>query len=116
MFQVNNEIDDIKTALKQKYSIKKQLHSLKHRAVFHPFILVVICILFLFQQFSGINAITFYTSEMFEAAGYDRNVINLVAFGSVGVLAMLAVIVSAVLVDCLGRRTLLINKQQFFND
>ena len=96
MFQVNNEIDDIKTTLKQKYSIKKQLLSLKHRAVFHPFILVVI--LLPFQQFSGINAITYYTSEIFEAASYDRNVINLVAFGSVGVIAVLAVIVSAVLV------------------
>ena len=106
MFQVNNESDDIKTALKQKYSIKKQLHSLKHRAVFHPFILVVI--LFPFQQFSGINAITFYTSEIFKAAGYDRNVINLVAFGSVGVVSVLAVIVSAAIVDCLGRRALLI--------
>ena len=105
-FQVNIEIDDIKTAVKQKYSIKKQLLSLKHRPVFHPFILAVI--LFSLQQFNGINAVTFYTSEIFKAAGYDRNVINLVAFGTVGFVAVPAVIVSAAIVDCLGRRTLLI--------
>ena len=105
-FQVNKEIDDIKTVVKQKGSVKKQLLALKHRAAFHPFVLVVI--LMSFRQFCGIDAITFYTSEIFKAAGYDRNIINLVAFGTAGVIRVPVVIVSAALVDCLGRRTLLI--------
>ena len=105
-FQVNKEIDDIKTAARQKGSFKKQLFALKHRAAFHPFVLVVFMLSL--RQFFGINAITFYTSEIFKAAGYDRNVINLVAFGTVGLVRVPAVIVSAALVDCLGRRTLLI--------
>ena len=105
-FQVNKEIDDIKTVVKQKGSVKKQLLALKHRAAFHPFILVVI--LMSFRQFGGISAITVYTSEIFKAAGYDRNIINLVTFGTVGLVRVPAVIVSAAIVDFLGRRTLLI--------
>ena len=106
MFQVNKEIDDIKTVVQKKGSFKKQLLALKNRAVLHPFVLVVI--LFSLRQLSGISAITVYTSEIFKAAGYDRNVINLVTFGTIGVVRVPAVIVSAALVDCLGRRTLLI--------
>lgn len=106
MFQVTKEIDDIRTMVKKKYSVKKQLHALKHRDAFRPFILVVI--LLSFRQFCGIDAVTFYTSEIFKTAGYDRNIINLVAFGAVGVSRVPAVFVSAALVDCLGRRALLI--------
>lgn len=106
MFQVTKEIDDIRTVVKKKGSVKKQLLALKHRAAFRPFVLVII--LLSFRQFCGIDAITFYTSEIFRAAGYDRNVINLVAFGTVGVVRVPAVILSAAIVDCLGRRALLI--------
>ena len=106
MFQVNKEIDNIKTAVKQQHPIKKQLLELKHRAAYHPFILVVI--LLSFQQFSGINAVNFYMSEICKAAGYDRKIINLVAFGTVGFVRVPGVIVSAAIVDCFGRRTLLI--------
>lgn len=110
-YQVAKEIDEIKTKLRSKYPIKEQLAAFKHRAAYHPFILVIF--LFFFQEFSGIDAAVFYASQIFSDAGYNSHTVNLVSFGAVGCVLVLATLVSVVLVDCLGRRILLIISSVF---
>ncbi|XP_015120401.1 facilitated trehalose transporter Tret1 [Diachasma alloeum] len=62
--------------------------------------------LMFFQQLSGVNAIIFYSGSIFEAAGstMDSNISTIV----VGVMQVIAVFVSTLVVDKLGRRLLLL--------
>lgn len=62
--------------------------------------------LMFFQQMSGINAVIFYTKGIFEAAntGIDSGIATII----VGVMQVIAVFVSSIVVDKLGRRLLLI--------
>lgn len=62
--------------------------------------------LMLFQQFSGVNAIIFYASTIFEAAG--STMAPEVSTIIVGVMQVVAVFVSSLIVDKLGRRLLLL--------
>ncbi|XP_055587580.1 facilitated trehalose transporter Tret1-2 homolog [Uranotaenia lowii] len=63
-------------------------------------------LLMFFQQFSGINAVIFYTVQIFKAAGstMDPAICAIV----VGVVQVLMTFVSAVLIDKAGRRILLL--------
>lgn len=58
------------------------------------------------QQMSGINAIIFYTQDIFEAAktGIDSGVATII----VGIMQVISVFVSSIIVDKLGRRLLLL--------
>ena len=105
-FQITKEIENIKAMLRHTYSAKEQLLEFKNRAVYHPFTLVIF--MMFFQQFSGINAAIFYASQIFLDAGYNHEKANLVSFGAVGCVQVLATLLSVVLVDYLGRRVLLI--------
>jgi len=62
--------------------------------------------LMLFQQLSGINAVIFYTVDIFESAGssLDSNVSSII----VGVVQVAATLLSVFVVDRLGRRVLLL--------
>ncbi len=71
---------------------------------------VAICLsLMVFEQFSGFNAIIFYTGGIFRAAGtsIDSNLSSIV----VGVVQVIATVASSVLVDRAGRRILLLISQ-----
>ena len=105
-YKVEEEVAQIKAGLKQKYSIREQFFAFKQRAVYHPFALVIF--LKTFQQFGGINAAIFYASCIFFDAGYSSEKTNLVSFGSVACVQVVATLVSVIMVDYLGRRTLLI--------
>jgi sugar porter (SP) family MFS transporter len=102
--QVTKEINQIKKALRRKYTILEQLKAFKNRAVFIPFILVLM--LMFFQQFSGINAVIFYASDIFKRAQTPLDV-NLVSALAIGVVQVIATLVSVLLVDKLGRKVLL---------
>ena len=102
--KITREIDRIKDGIKEKYNTIEQLKAFRHRAVYFPFILVLL--LMFFQQFSGINAVIFYASDIFKKAGFTGN-INLVSFISIGVVQVIATLLSVVLVDKLGRTRLL---------
>lgn len=67
----------------------------------------------LFQQFSGVNAIIFYTTTIFKAAGstLDPNVSTII----VGAMQVVAVFFSALIVDRLGRRLLLLASTVFMS-
>lgn len=62
--------------------------------------------LMFFQQMSGINAVIFFTKDIFEAAntGIDSGIATII----VGVMQVVAVFISTLIVDRLGRRLLLL--------
>ncbi|CAG9118631.1 unnamed protein product [Plutella xylostella] len=62
--------------------------------------------LMLFQQFSGINAVIFYTNNIFQSAGSDIDPV--IATIIVGVVQMIATYISSLLVERAGRRILLL--------
>lgn len=62
--------------------------------------------LMLFQQLSGINAVIFYTTNIFEAA--DTGISSATATIIVGVIQVIATFVSSLVVDRLGRKLLLL--------
>ena len=100
---ITKEINHIKSVIRHKHSVKEQLLDFRHRAVFIPFILVLM--LMFFQQFSGINAVIFYASTIFNQAGIPN--VNLTSTWAIGIVQVLATLVSVVLVDHLGRKILL---------
>ena len=69
-----------------------------------PFLLSVS--LMLFQQLSGVNAVIFYTSHIFEHAGFtsDPNTPTMI----VGAVLVLMTLVSCIVADIAGRRVLLL--------
>lgn len=61
--------------------------------------------LMFFQQVSGINAVIFYTNDIFDAAGgIDSGIATIV----VGVMQVVATFIASLIVDRLGRRILLL--------
>jgi MFS family permease len=78
------------------------------RALIDPRYIKVVAIgaaLFAFQQFAGINAVFYFSSTVFQAAGVTSDV---AASVSVGAVNLLASCLAAYLMDRLGRRTLMI--------
>ncbi|CAG0894217.1 unnamed protein product [Cyprideis torosa] len=61
--------------------------------------------LMFFQQFSGINAVIFYSAQIFRAAGskMDENLSSII----IGIVNLLATLISNVFIDKLGRKILL---------
>lgn len=62
--------------------------------------------LMFFQQFSGINAVIFYTNDIFHSAG--SNIPPVIATIVVGVVQTIATYISSLLVEKAGRRILLL--------
>ncbi len=69
--------------------------------------LFIACVLAVFQQITGINAVLYYAPRIFERAGFER----VSAIGQstiVGLVNMLFTIVAIILVDRVGRKPLLL--------
>lgn len=64
-------------------------------------LVLVACSLFLFQQFSGINAIVYFSSKVFRDAGVGSETL---ASAAVGVVNVLGTIVAGSLMDKAGRK------------
>ncbi|XP_046649044.1 facilitated trehalose transporter Tret1-2 homolog isoform X2 [Daphnia pulicaria] len=73
--------------------------------------LLISMALMFFQQFSGINAIVFYSASIFQEAGstIDRFVSSIM----IGVVQLIFTVISALLVDRFGRRVLLMTSGTF---
>ncbi|KAH9571351.1 hypothetical protein CY35_02G090200 [Sphagnum magellanicum] len=71
----------------------------------HVKVVAIGAALFAFQQFAGINAVFYFSSTVFRAAGMTSDV---AASVSVGAINLLASCLAAYLMDRLGRRSLLI--------
>ena len=104
-YDVPKEIRGIKRALQRNYTILEQFFELKHRSVYVPFVLVLF--LMFFQQFSGINAAIFFAGTIFETANVNMKPNEITAI-AVGLVQVLATLVSVVLVDWRGRKQLLV--------
>ncbi|MGB8406189.1 MAG: sugar porter family MFS transporter [Mycobacterium sp.] len=61
-----------------------------------------------FIQITGINAVVYYSPRLFEAMGYTGNFALLVLPALIQVAALVAVVVSLLLVDRMGRRPILL--------
>ena len=103
-YDVPREIRGIKRALDKNLTLVEQFIQLKHHSVYIPFILVLF--LMFFQQFSGINAAIFFTAPIFEAAQIQNP--NFVAAFAVGVVQVVATVISVLVVDWRGRKQLLV--------
>ena len=104
-YDVPREIRGIKRALDKNLTLVEQFVQLKHHSVYIPFILVLF--LMFFQQFSGINAAIFFTAPIFLQA-YVPLPPTLVALLAVGVVQVVATVVSVLVVDWRGRKQLLV--------
>jgi sugar porter (SP) family MFS transporter len=69
--------------------------------------LLIACVLAIFQQITGINAVLYYAPRIFERAGFER-VSAICQSTIVGLVNMLFTIVAIVLVDRVGRKPLLL--------
>lgn len=92
---------DVDNAARQRAGLKSMVTNRASRKA-------LICGLGLmfFQQFSGINAVIFYTNDIFKSAG--SNISPVIATIVVGVVQSIATYISSVLVDKAGRRILLL--------
>ena len=78
---------------------------LLHKPVFKATVLAVM-IMFI-QQLTGINTIIYYAPIIFKSAGFESNVVSLLATAGVGLVNVLATLIAVGLIDKLGRRKLL---------
>ena len=101
---IPKEIHGIRSSVeKSNFTVVDQLKAFKQRAVFVPFLLVLG--LMFFQQFSGINAAIFYSSQIFASAEISNP--TLVTLFAVGLVQIFSTFISVILVDLLGRKILL---------
>ncbi|RUS28736.1 general substrate transporter [Jimgerdemannia flammicorona] len=71
--------------------------------------LVLGCLLQLFQQFTGINAIIYYAPTIFQSIGLTGTAVSLLATGIVGIVNVIFTIPAVLFLDQFGRRyTLLV--------
>jgi len=100
-----NQIKDIQSTVS-----REDVGHVNLKELLNPHILKFIGIgvfLSFLQQWSGLNVVIYYASDIFQAAGYNLKemMLNIVVIGGVMVLS---VIVTMITVDKLGRKTLLL--------
>ncbi|KAG0599868.1 hypothetical protein M758_12G184100 [Ceratodon purpureus] len=102
-FNIANEIADIQAAMEASNALPSvKLSDLKQRKLYRPLIAGIG--LMVLQQFSGINAVMFFSKSIFATAGVSNPDIASVALGTLQVFMTLA---AAGLMDKAGRRILL---------
>ena len=100
---VNAEIEDIKLSLHiERSSLREPLLQRKYLA---PILLAVV--IAAFNQLSGINAILYYSTRVFVIAGFDQSASLLSSVG-LGLVNMVFTIGAMVIIDYVGRRTLML--------
>ncbi|XP_033763948.1 solute carrier family 2, facilitated glucose transporter member 1-like [Pecten maximus] len=102
---VYDEIEEMKAEIeKSKRATKFHFTDLfKHQELLTP--LIISLVLQLSQQFSGINAVIYYSTLIFESAGLSESNAQYATLGT-GAVNVLMTFVSANIMDKVGRRTL----------
>ena len=102
----NQEVKDIMELIRNtpKLPFKEKLLEFRHKHVYKPLIIAEVAAFI--YQFSGSNVVIFYAAVIFQSAGVDQA--REIAFYSIGLVAFVATGLSAILVDKLGRKVLLI--------
>ncbi len=95
--------------LHSRQKMEKPGHRLFSRSL--AFVLCIGIVLSAFQQFSGINAIVYFTPKIFSDAGFHDPKTAIFATLCVGVVNVIATICTFFLIDRIGRRKLLLFSQ-----
>lgn len=104
-YNVDAELNDLDSSLKDStFSNVSLSYTIKKRATQRAFLISVG--LMIFQQLSGINAVIFYTSDIFQQSGIEIN--KQLATIIVGGVQVIATFLSTLAVDSLGRKCLLL--------
>lgn len=109
--EVDRELNEIETTLKESRTsvgfFRAMSKKSSRKAIFISFALMF------FQQFSGINAIIFYTGYIFKSSGvsFNENYASIV----IGATQVIATFSSSLIVDKLGRKILLITSSLFMS-
>jgi SP family galactose:H+ symporter-like MFS transporter len=103
--EVERELAEISDALREESD--GTFAEMLRRPYLHATVFVIA--LGFFIQITGINAIVYYSPRLFEAMGFAGNFALLVLPAMVQAAALVAVLVSLVLVDRLGRRPILLS-------
>lgn len=104
-YDYNAELFELQAANDEQKAQKVSLRDALSRRATKKALFISLGLMF-FQQMSGINAVIFFTKDIFDAAnsGIDSGLATII----VGVMQVIAVFVSSIVVDKLGRRLLLI--------
>jgi MFS transporter, sugar porter (SP) family len=94
---------EVRTALRQRRGSWRALFQSGLRMA-----LVVAVGLALLQQFVGINTVIYYAPTIFEYTGFTSATSAIMAAGIIGIVNVLSTIVAGILIDRVGRRTLLL--------
>ena len=101
---VNSELNVMLQQIREAHENQASFRDLAKRENRRPFVLSMM--LMLLQQLCGVNAVIFYTTDIFEDAGstIDSSLATII----VGIVGSLSCFAGVVLVDRLGRKVLLI--------
>lgn len=104
---VGEEMEEMrKEGVEQRNSVKFSVSDLYRNAELR-WPLIISLVMQLAQQLSGINAVIQYSTSVFEGAGLTKSTAQYATVGT-GVVNVAMTFVSAILMDKLGRRTLMI--------
>lgn len=104
-YDYSGELAELQTQHEENSKNKVSIGSAILRKASIKAIFISLSLMF-FQQMSGINAVIFYTKDIFDAAqtGLDSGLATII----VGIMQVISVFVSSLIVDKLGRRILLL--------
>lgn len=105
LVNLDHEVEKIERSQSRhkRISFLQALKLFRKRTVWKP--LVLTCFIMFFQQFSGINAVIFYSGTIFTSGKVPKPA--LVATGTVGGIQIIATFICVLLTDLVGRKILL---------
>lgn len=102
-FDIEEEYEGIKEQIARNQDVAISCQEFTKKSVYKPIILTL-CLM-IFQQWSGVNDIMFYTTEIFKSAKFEGN--PAIPGVVVGAVQLVATMGSVFVIDRLGRRILL---------
>nr|WP_068890344.1 sugar porter family MFS transporter [Pedobacter panaciterrae] len=101
-------VKDVYDEMLKEHALGSQQSS-NIREIFKPWLrpaLIITVGIFFFQQFSGVNTIIYYSPIIFKMAGITSNAASIIPAIIIGVVNVLACVVSIIFLDSVGRRKL----------
>ena len=104
-FNIKEEVEKIRASFQGTHSVFERLKEFRHRSVIVPFLLTMM--LMFYEGFSGVNVALFYASHILQEAGLNKHEVNLIVAISIGLVQVIATLVSVLVIDYVGRKVLL---------
>ena len=104
-FHIKEEVEKIRASFQGTLSVLERLKEFRRRSVLVPFLLSIM--LMFYEGFSGVNPAIFYASHILHEAGLNKHEINLIVTISIGLVQVIATLLSVFIVDYVGRKILL---------